>query len=251
LIKAVAALGAEGEARRHLVIDDGGVEHALGAQIAAIAAGDLAEIVFLHLGIVGDDRDRPAHHIAPEQRALRPAQHLDALDIVEVGVQVVVEDVVDVIHEIGDRRVERRRAESGDIAADRHDGERFVGGVDGDAGDLLDQRCRAEHLLGAQLLAPEGGHGEGHFAHGRFAALCRHDYIFRRRDLGLSGWRRCLLGQSHAGRKTRREHKNGGKMPEFWTHPVVSPLLSGGFSAASKRTEAAKRECPQEDRPDF
>jgi hypothetical protein len=91
---------------------------------------------------------------------------------------------------------------------------------------------RAEHLLGAQLLARPS---KGHFAHGRFAALCRHDYIFRRRD--ASGWCCCLLGQSHAG-KMPRKHQHCGAENEICDLRLACRRwclsFPGGLSAASK-----------------
>ena len=104
-------LGAEREASGDLVLDQRAVQHPFGPHEAAIAATDLGEIIIVEFRIVSDHRNRAAHHVAPEQRPLWSTQHFDAVGVVEIGVQVIVEHIIDVVHEIGDRRVQRSGAE--------------------------------------------------------------------------------------------------------------------------------------------
>ena len=79
---AVAALHGGGEAHRH-VLAERGVVDALDVAAVVIAAGHLDAALGRERGPVGDDVDRAARGVAPEQRALRALEHLDALDVDE------------------------------------------------------------------------------------------------------------------------------------------------------------------------
>ena len=196
---------AEREAARDLVLDQRAVQHPFGPHEATIAAADLGEIIIVEFRIVGDHRNRAAHHVAPEQCPLRAAQHFDAVGVIEVGVQVVVEHIIDVVHEIGDRRVQRSGAECRHIATDRDDRQRLVGGVYGDARHLLRQRGGAVDLRLAQQFAAESRNGKRHFAHRRFAPFGGDDDVLGEdRLLG-----RCVLRHWLIGLRKGRNARHG------------------------------------------
>ena len=95
----------EGDPRRQCFAE-GHVDGSPSAQQVVVANGDVAT------AIEQLRRRRPRHHVdgaaggvLPEQRALRPAQHLDALDVEEVRVQRERRSDVDAIHVVGDGRI--------------------------------------------------------------------------------------------------------------------------------------------------
>jgi hypothetical protein len=57
-------------------------------------------------GCAGDDADGPADGIAPEQRALRAVQDLDALDIEQILVRADGARVIDAVDVDADARIE-------------------------------------------------------------------------------------------------------------------------------------------------
>ena len=102
----VALLPDTVEPRRDLVADRR-VEHAVDAPVIIIAIADRtlgAEAA--ELGAFGDDVDQPRGRVAPEQGALRPAQHFDALDVAEFGQADPGAAAIDAVDEQADRRFE-------------------------------------------------------------------------------------------------------------------------------------------------
>src|SRR3546814_4390972 len=75
-------------------------------------------------GPLGDDVDQPAGRVAAEERALRPAQHLDALAIAKLGQADARPAAIDAVDEQADRAFEPR------ILADRADAADARGDID-------------------------------------------------------------------------------------------------------------------------
>ena len=73
---------------------------------------------------VGDDADRAAFGIAPEQRTLRPAQHFDALYIEQPSVETLLATEVNAIDIDTDALVARRLVGVGRDDAANADGQR-------------------------------------------------------------------------------------------------------------------------------
>ncbi len=65
---------------------------------------------------LGDDAHRTAFGVAPEQRALRPAQHLDPLDVEQRGVEALLAAEIDAVDIDADALVAR-----GLVGVERHD----------------------------------------------------------------------------------------------------------------------------------
>ena len=143
--KAAAAETREGAAHADGAIAQRhrGADHAIGLVIAAIGAAQLEFSRIAHA--LGDIFYRAADGIAAVERALRPAQHLDALDVVNVEhrrLRAVEHDIVKVEanprFEPGNRILLPDAADKGRkriVGAARHF-ERHVRGAGGDIGDI-------------------------------------------------------------------------------------------------------------------
>ena len=130
-------------------------------------------------GLAHDDADRAARGVAPEQRSLRSAQHLDALDIEQRQVVGILSAQIDVIDIGADRRVEGRNRlcipqTTKKISVRRAD----AGVVDRDQiGHELPELQRVRHALRLQLFRRKCRHRDRHVLHALLATLCRHDDI--------------------------------------------------------------------------
>ncbi len=125
-----------------------------------------------------DDAERAAHDVLAEQHALRAADDLDALEVVEVEVVVAGAADVHAVDEGADRRVGRRRVEArvGD-AADVEFKVESRQGRHRERGDAVGQVRDREDLVFGQLLAGVRGDRDGRGLQGRFAALRRDDHF--------------------------------------------------------------------------
>ena len=132
------------------------VEHAFHLLRVVIAILELARAMHGgQVGLGGDEVDHAGRGVATEQRSLRPAQHLDALEIVELALEQPRRHewhIVDV--DAGRRVAGRARAE----VADTTDREARRGEVrlgEGYVGQRLLERQRIDDLLLLQIVGGE------------------------------------------------------------------------------------------------
>ena len=98
-----------GDRPRHIGVD---------ATRVVVAVADVGLTAEVELRITSDDRDQTARGVAPEQRALRPFQHLHALDRTQVQQRPGCRGDVNAVDVGGDgvlhRRARRARADAAD-----------------------------------------------------------------------------------------------------------------------------------------
>ena len=103
-------IAVERQAQAQLVGYDRQVEEAINAKAGSAAFGGggirrKAGVDFVEFGLVGDVADRPAHRIGAEQRALRPGQHFDAVEVGGVDIKIAARSgggrIVDVERDVG------------------------------------------------------------------------------------------------------------------------------------------------------
>ena len=142
--EAVLLLVGVGDPRLQPVLDDRSADRcARGPGIvgSGIAAHHLAFELVARLA--GDDADRAAQRVLAVERSLRPAQHLDPLDVGQRVVEIAGVRLVDAVDEDADARLDRIDEGRAD-AADRDEGSAGAVAVDIEAGrqrrDFLDRR---------------------------------------------------------------------------------------------------------------
>jgi hypothetical protein len=170
---------AAGEAQRK-AFGERNIDRTLDDDRVVVAEGRV-DIAFEPVGrIVRSDQHRAARGVAPEQGALRPAQHLDRGQI-EEGRVGAVRTRLDHLGEIdADRRVERDELLELNLAADgeaRHAAtEAALAG--GEAGNRAGQ---IDHLLdrpAGELVARNGGDRDRNFLEALLATACGdHDVL--------------------------------------------------------------------------
>src|SRR3546814_216005 len=74
-----------------------------------LAGGDLGLVLEVISRVACDDTDRAAHRIAPEERSLRPFQHLDALQVEKIRVGANVPRKIYAVNIYADARFEIER----------------------------------------------------------------------------------------------------------------------------------------------
>ena len=186
LVVAVGLRDGADQADREDVLDDGHIERTLhaGRVEAAVTEAQLRAEV-LHVRTLAADVDRAARRVLAEQRALRTAEHFDALDVEgveQLGLHARHDEVIDlnadrrvlVDDDVGEahtahrerRGVERRDASGGE-AGDRGGESRDVFGDH--AVDVVrgDGRDRHRGPLQVRLARTPGG-GDGHLFQLRF-----------------------------------------------------------------------------------
>ena len=166
-------------------------DRALGLHEVVVAVAELEVVFGGEARLARRHEDRAGRRVLAEQRALRPAQHLDALDVDEVERRrrrPRVQHAVDVVADAGLDAVVReteRRAEAADVDArvarirrielDRRD--QLLDAVDVERarfGDELavDDRHRNRHLLHG-LFAPARAGNRNHVVDVRLRSLAR------------------------------------------------------------------------------
>jgi hypothetical protein len=204
-------------------VADRQVEHQVAAAVAAAAvgvgAGCLgAALEHAELRLVADDLDRAAHRSRSIQRALRPAQHLDAIDIIEVRID----------HDLaGLRQRGRRQRHFVEIEADRGRGAARRGKAarlelretgsrrtHREARNVVRDLGDARDAGGHQLIAAQRGHADWRVLDGGFVLLRRDDDFLDRARRSRLG--RSLLGTGcmredcrHTNRQNRSQNKAG------------------------------------------
>ncbi len=152
------------------------VDRALALQLAVVAglefdiAAELADLRLLRQHV-----DGAARGIAAVQRALRPAQHFDALDVEILGFEdagILQRHRVEVRFHAGVRtRPHRRHADAADLEV--RAGE--IGLAVGDVGNVELQVGRLIDLSSRQCRLVEGRYGDRHIDEVLLLLLCRDD----------------------------------------------------------------------------
>ena len=174
-IAAIAPIIAHG-AHRHRVAQrhvDVGFE--LPAKIALaifIGLDVIAEFEFVQLGLVGDQADRPRERPRAIERALRPRQRLDPLQVIGMNVGDFGAGDRNIVQIIADRCISAAcrhdAAEKGGIAA-------WPDAFERDGGQQRGEIAQAFHLALRQRFGTQRQHGDRHFLDALRAARRGHD----------------------------------------------------------------------------
>jgi hypothetical protein len=103
----IAVLGHAGDAHEQLVVDQRDVGCAARVHAVELAVGQRHGAAAVTGGLAREQLDRAADRIAPRQRALRSAQHLDALQVSQVDQRARQRGVVHVVDVQADSGLER------------------------------------------------------------------------------------------------------------------------------------------------
>ena len=181
------------------------VDHGIDAAVERVAAirvpeGQLSRgVECLRIGGIRHQLDGAAHGAGSVERALRPAQHLDSIQIVEVGVDhdlAVLRGGRGAQRDIVQVKTHRRRiAAGGGHAAHFEFCLAGPAGSHGDARHRLHHRRQVGNAAVRKILPRQRGDADGRVLHGRFALLRGdHDLLQLIR----------LVGEC-AGRKSQRD----------------------------------------------
>ena len=182
------------ELARHDRAGDGRLE-------AILAALVIARLGMAVVGVgrrLGDDVDHAGGRVLAEQRALRPAQHLDPLDLAQVQRLLAGADQHDAVHHGGDRRFNAGR---GGDRADAADEDRAVlvrrAGAEVDRRDDRRDVLQVVEVLSRGRRAVHHADGDRH-ALQRLGAEARGDDDLAGSEFGLaagSGGGRCSMSR--------------------------------------------------------
>ena len=156
------------------------------------------------LGLARDDAHGAAERVLAEQRALRAAQHLDALDVEQVqdgALRTAVVDVVDVDRHAG---LERQRVVAQADAANERGGRRAPAGAERRDDRVRHERVEIERARRAarfEHVARERRDRERRLLQVLFAEPCRDD------DFLESLLREHARGQRRAKKRWRRRSR--------------------------------------------
>ena len=197
-----------------------GLDKGIGRQV------DRAADQFLVIGTIGDlhvtadgfrralehDVDRAAGGVAPEQRALRPAQHLDAIDVEKGEVVAVLPRHVDVVDISADRRIEGGDSFGIAQAADIIGVCRSKAGVvrSEHVGDIIDQLQRCRDAALRQRIGRKGTDRDRHRLLA-FTAALRGDDDVGDGAIGVGNRRRGLRHRGPAGGEDRCSEKGAAQ----------------------------------------
>ncbi len=160
--------------------------------------------------LVGDDPQRAGAGIAAIERALRPAQDFDALDIVEVEHRADLARLVDVVDIDRDHRLLNGVGLAHAAQGIGLGGVADIGPGDGEVGDLAGEVADRVDLAVLQVLGPEGRNRDRRILQVGFAPLGGHHHLVHtgrvRRRLRLG-----YVGDSERGcrRQQRDAERNG------------------------------------------
>ena len=219
----IAFVGAPGaaEPQRGVAVRERRVEHRRAFQPFIVADGGLGRrIERPEPRPRRDDVDRPADHVAAEERALRTLEHLDPLHVEGVEGHGRRAADIDLVQEDRGAGIAGRAPVRGADAADGH--ARLRGGE----GVELQARRQPGHVLDladARLLAPlgaEGGDGHRHVLQALAAPLGGDDHLFQHAHRALLA-RRLRMGVL-AAQQGRRGHAARPHGPMFPHVPIPS-----------------------------
>ena len=231
----VALRARQRDAAGHLVAERTR-EGALGLDEVIVAVAELEVVLGREARFARRHEDRAGRRVLAEQRALRAAQHLDALDVDEIERRrrgPRVQHAVDVVADAGLDAVVReaeRRAEAADVDARVARIRRIE--LDG-RNQLLDA-VDVERARFRDQLAVDDGDRNRHFLHGFFAparAGHRNDVV----DLGLRSSARRL----RRPRVTTKRERRRCRRPTSWGATSLS--LLGSPYAATTVSRASRR----------
>ena len=183
---AVAVRGIHAQRR---VVAQRGVERAGQPQRGVVAEGDFAVGGALEARLAGDHVDDAGRGVLAEQGALRPLQHLDALQLAEVAEADAVARAVDAVDHHADRGFQADVVAHRADAADARGGDGLaLGAGDGQARHQDLQVLDVAHAGVLQGLLGQGGDRDRHVLHDFFALLRGDDqgveglgFLLRRR----------------------------------------------------------------------
>jgi len=169
---------------RQRAVDKGKIQHSVDAAIeaAALRIGRInfsTHVNVVQIRLIGDQLDGSTHGSGPVERALRPSQNLNSVQIIKIG----VDDDMPILRS-------RRRGHRDIIQVEAYRGDRGTGG--GEAADRIFGLPRAGGREGNAGNLPGGVRSIGN-------ALCLE---LRTRDRGHADWRIlqplvALLGGHH------------------------------------------------------
>ena len=180
---------------------------------------------------VRHELDGAAHRPRAVQRALRPPQDLDAIQVIEVR----IDDHLAVLRRRrrGERRVVQIKSDRGRVAAGRgHAAHLELGlartaGSHGHAGHRLHDRLDVRDAAILQLLPGDGGDADRRGLDRRLALGRGHDDFLQRVAAGLRGGRGLLLGAcARRDEQTKRGSTHqASKMDGRESPHLISPFI--------------------------
>ena len=162
---------------------------------------------------LGDHVDHAGRGVLAEQGALRPLQHLDALQLAEVAEAHAIARAVDPVDDDADRGFQAGVVAHGPDAADAGGGQRLaLGAGHGQAGH---QHLQVLHVADAAVLEDflgQRGHHDRHVLQGFLALLRGDDQLVERLGFSLGGRRAGVLRHGRQGRQGgQRGHHGQGE----------------------------------------
>ena len=192
-----------------LVVDDREIVRAAHVHAVALAGLKLDEPFARTLRLFGDDAHRAPERVLAEQRALRTAQHLHALDVEQIedrALGTAVIDVVDVDRHAG---LERQRVVAQADAADERRRGRAPPGTERRNHGVRHECVEIECARGAarlQRVARDRGDRERRLLQVLLAEACGNEDFLEP----------CLLGMNQGGEGASAEHRRDREPQELW-----------------------------------
>ncbi len=161
---AVAPVIESAEASGEPVLDNGAGDRTAHVHMVEIAVGGLRIAAEVEIRPGGDDVDRAGGGVAPEQRALRPAQHFQPLHVEQFGQRRPRARAVDAVDKHAHRRFEGGVVALGADAANADHQPLGFGTVGGglEAGRNAHHFLDIVHPCFLELVGAEGRHGQRH-----------------------------------------------------------------------------------------
>ncbi|MEI9987174.1 MAG: hypothetical protein WDN69_30910 [Aliidongia sp.] len=207
-------------AQRQLVLHQRDVEHEIVGVIETAALGARQDalrgaLVVHQIGLIGDQPDRAAHRARAVERALRPAQHLDPVQIIERRVD---HDLAVLRAGRGGHRnvVEIETDRCGIAAARRHAAHLDLGlagpfGLHRDAGRVPGQRGEIADAAILQIFAGDRRDADRRLLYRGRPLLCSNDDFFATGDRSAGNRRRLSMCIERKG--YCRSAQQGGQSP--------------------------------------
>ena len=193
------------------------VDMSLDIQAIVFSAGQFHVGVELRLGFLRDVANRTAGIVAAEERALRPAQHLDPFHVHDAQYGARVARIVHLVDIEPDAAVEERRISKLPGATDGKCGDGIAGaerGTHTDVGNEIGDVFSVLESEPVEFQLIERRDGDGCLLQIEFAAFGGHDDLFQ------------LLGGCRAGKELESGQKrqyDGEKSILFLEHSSIPP----------------------------
>ena len=184
---------------------------------------------------LGHDIDEARRGRLSIQRRLRPAQHLDPLDIGKIGEGARLEGQRHIVQDHRDARLDAGAEGQGADAADRDIGARRIfRRPDAQRRRHAAQIVEILHRIGLQLGLAQHLHRQGHILHILFALLRRHDDV--------AGGHILRLRMGHARQRSRcdanqqaRHHDCHFRLPLHQPLPILCSKAATGSHRPMRR----------------